>query len=436
MPGFDLLLTAVVILSLPLCVARPWIGLLEYTWLSSMQPHRLAGGFAFDLPFAKLVAIATIAGWLFTRERYALPRYREVALVAALALLFTCTTWLVAIEPDRAHQSWSEMLKVLTMSGIGLTLMQDRRKLRLWLLVLALSFGFLGVTGGLFGLRTLFSERLFGPPESIVSDNNSLGFAFTMILPLLAFLHVDETNPWLRRVLLACFALTIMALFATYSRASLVGFTVVMAPIVVLVRSKDIALLVAAAVACAVVYVAPSQWFERMETIRPSAYKHDSSGSQRMKSWYVAWRLGLDHPVLGAGFHPFSAAVYERYIPNYKDAHDAHNHFLQMLAEHGFTGLLLFVALLVSLPLRLLKAIWRNRGDPQRAWIIHYGEMLLVSLLAYVVGGVFINQPHFELLYQLIAASLALDVLAGTPQGRVEPTGESLLEAGIRWVRG
>lgn len=433
MPGLDWLLILGVILSLPLCVARPWIGLLEYTWLSSMQPHRLVGGVAFDMPFAKMIAAATILGWLFTRERYPLPRLREVGLIAALAILFTCTTWLAALEPERARHSWTEIMKIFVIGGIALTLMQDRRKLRIWLLVLALSFGFLGVTGGLFGLRTLFTTRLFGPPESIVSDNNALGFAFTMILPLLAFLHVDETRPWLRHLLLACFALTIMALFATYSRGAFLGFAIVLLSVVVLIRSKDKALLVAAALSCAVVYLAPSQWFERMQTITPTVYKTDSSGSERMHSWYVAWRLGLDHPLLGAGFHPFSPAVYERYIPGYRDHHDAHNHFLQVLAEHGFTGLLLFVALLVSVQLRLLRLAWSNRGDPQREWIVLSAEMLLASFLAYVVGGLFINQPQAELLYQLIAAALALDVIAAAP---VAPTGESVLRATARRLRG
>jgi probable O-glycosylation ligase (exosortase A-associated) len=434
--GLDLVLLAVVILSLPLCVARPWIGVLEYTWLSCMNPHRLVGGVVFDAPLVRMVAVATLVGWLFTRARYPLPRHRELALVAALSVLFTFTTWLIAIEPEHARQRWGEMVKIVVMSGVALTLMQDRGKLRLWLLVIALSFGFLGVTGGLFGLRTLFAQRLFGPPESIVSDNNALGFTFTMILPLLAFLHLDEARGWLRHALLGCFALTIMALFATYSRGSFVGFAIVLPAILALVRLKDVSLLVAGAAACAVVYLAPAQWFERMETIRPSAYRKDSSGSERMNSWYVAWRLGLDYPLSGAGFRPFSPDVYERYIPGYRDFHDAHNHFLQMLAEHGFSGLLLFLALLLSVQWRLLKTVWRNRGDPRRAWIVHYGEMMLVSFLAFIVGGIFINQPYAELLYQLIAAALALEVLAAAKDGRMEPAGISLPGAVIRRLRG
>ena len=44
MLGYDIVLSLVVFLSLPVCLLRPWIGVLMYTWLSTMTPHRLAEG--------------------------------------------------------------------------------------------------------------------------------------------------------------------------------------------------------------------------------------------------------------------------------------------------------------------------------------------------------------------------------------------------------
>jgi probable O-glycosylation ligase (exosortase A-associated) len=426
-----------VVLALPLCFARPWIGMLIYMWLTCMQPFRYASGAAYDFPAIRLVALATLVGLPFTRERYRLPWRAEVALIAALLVLFTCTTWWAPVQPIRAQAKWLEVMKIAIMAGAALVLLQDRRKLRSWLLIIALSLGYYGITGGVWALQTGLSTRLYGPPGSFIYDNNALGFVFTMVLPLLAFLHIDEDRRWMRYVLLATFGLMIIALFATYSRASFIGFVVVSASIVVLIRTQSKLLLAVGAMACLSVYFAPKQWVaERMQTITPSAYRVDSSGAQRMKSWYVAWRLGLEHPVFGAGFHPFLPEVYERYIPGYSDNHDAHNHCLQMLAEFGFTGLLLFVALLVSVVWRLLRTAWTNRGDPHRVWIVRYAQMILISLLAYIVGGVFINQPHAELLYSLIAAALILDAIATAP-GAEGPgvVGESIVGEVMRRAR-
>jgi hypothetical protein len=69
------------------------------------------------------------------------------------------------------------------------------------------------------------------------------------------------------------------------------------------------------------------------------------SGSGRADYWSVAWREFTENPVLGAG-----AGSYERYWvrdrPNAFFARDAHNLYLEVLAELGPVGLLLLCAAL------------------------------------------------------------------------------------------
>lgn len=428
----DMLLTALIVGLLPFCAWRPWIGMLVFAWIGYMNPHRLCGGFAFHMPYAKMVAAATLAGLLVTRERYPLPRTRETYLMAALWLIFVCSTLFVALQPEIAREKLAEISKILLMTGATIVLFQDRRKLHILLLVIALSIGFFGVTGGLWNLYTGFAERLYGPARSALGDNNALGFTFTIVLPIVALVRRQSSSRWVRGVLLAVFALSIVALFATYSRASLIVLCLTLPLTLALTWRKDFALWAATAAACFAIYAAPRQWVERMQTITPTAYRDTSSGSQRMKSWYIAFRLGLDHPLLGAGFRPFEPDVYERYMPGYWDNHDAHNNFLQVFAEHGIPGLLLFVALLVSLFLTLLRTVRATRGDPSRRWIGDAALFLGVSLVAYVVGGMFLNMPYFDLFYQLVAAIVILQQLAQAPGGEVA-TQEPLLAA--LWAR-
>jgi len=44
----DLFVLAVVFGSVPVILARPWIGVLVWSWLAYMNPHRLAWGIARD----------------------------------------------------------------------------------------------------------------------------------------------------------------------------------------------------------------------------------------------------------------------------------------------------------------------------------------------------------------------------------------------------
>src|SRR5262245_15052453 len=51
----DLHVTALIFASLPYIFKRPYVGVLVWTWISFMNPHRLTWGFAFNMPFAMIV---------------------------------------------------------------------------------------------------------------------------------------------------------------------------------------------------------------------------------------------------------------------------------------------------------------------------------------------------------------------------------------------
>lgn len=402
-------------------LVRPWIGLLAYTWVSLMVPHRMLAASLHDFPAAWGLAAATLLGMLWTRERAPLPRAREVVLLGAFWAVCAASTLFTAFEPERAWPFFERFSKILLMLLPALLLLQGARRLRLWVATIALTLGGLGVITGVRGVATGLNERIFGPAGSIVGDNNALGFALVLAVPLLLFLGKGARSRWAQGFCFGVVVLTVIGIVATYSRGSLVLLAVALAATLLLAREarRGAALLVA--FLAGLVLLAPAQWRERMDTIRPDAYRVDSSGSERMKSWYVAWRIGLDHPLLGAGFQPFSEDVYERYIPGYRDFHNAHNHFLQAFAEHGFTGLALFVALFVSAFTRLLATVRRARGDPALAWADDCARMFAVFLVTYIAGGVFLSLGYFELLYQVLVACLLLDRVTARPSPEEPP---------------
>ena len=69
----DVLVMLIVFGSLPLILARPYVGILMWSWLGYMNPHRLSFGFAYDFPFALCVGIVTLLGVLISREPKRLP---------------------------------------------------------------------------------------------------------------------------------------------------------------------------------------------------------------------------------------------------------------------------------------------------------------------------------------------------------------------------
>ena len=65
----DILLTLVIGALLPAILARPSIGAYAWAWISLMNPHRLAWGFAQTVPFAQIIAITTLLRTLFSTKR-------------------------------------------------------------------------------------------------------------------------------------------------------------------------------------------------------------------------------------------------------------------------------------------------------------------------------------------------------------------------------
>jgi len=90
-----------------------------------------------------------------------------------------------------------------------------------------------------------------------------------------------------------------------------------------------------------------------------------ASGNGRDEYWRVAWAMVEDEPILGGGAGSFEAHWFlDRTVAFH--ARDAHNLYLETLAELGPVGLALLVATLV-LPLAALPAVRRYRYAPAAA---------------------------------------------------------------------
>jgi probable O-glycosylation ligase (exosortase A-associated) len=411
----DVLLTCVIMGLLPFCLSRPWIGVLTWSWLGYMNPHRMTWGFAYDLPFGMMVMVATVVGLVITKDKKGLPNAIEVYLLLALWGWFLVTT-MFAFYPEEAWLQFNKVSKILVGIFLSLFLLQDAQKIRALIWVIALSIGFFGVKGGIFSIMTGAQNQVLGPRDSFISGNTEIGLALNMVIPLLIFLQRGETRMYRRRLLMAAALLSIIASLGTYSRGALIGLAVVV-PLVFLKSRARLILLPLLAVGIFVLpSVMPTRWLERMGTIE--TYDQDVSANQRLNSWYVARELAKDYPIMGGGFRTFSRDIYETYMPGYKyaeNALDAHSIYFQVLGEHGFTGLALFVALIGSTLLSLRRIIWKTRRDPNQQWICNCAQMLEVSVLAYAVSGAFLSMSYFDLFYHLVVITVILKTLAKAP---------------------
>ena len=134
----SLLVVLLVFGSLPVIIVKPHVGVLVWSWIGYMNPHRLTWGFAYHFPFAMVVGLATIAGWAFSREPKTVPWHPLVLLLAVFAAWVSFTT-LFAAYPEAAQAKWDRTIKILLFNGfVTLGLITTRRRLDalIWVIVL------------------------------------------------------------------------------------------------------------------------------------------------------------------------------------------------------------------------------------------------------------------------------------------------------------
>ena len=393
----SILVTLLIFGSLPLIVVKPHVGVLVWSWIGYMNPHRLTWGFAYDFSFAMVVGLVTIAAWLFSREPKTLPWHPLVLLLAAFAAWVSFTT-LFAAYPDHAQWKWDRTIKILLFNGfVTLGLITTRQRLDALIWVIVLSLGFFALKGAVFTVLTGGVYRLQGPAGSFIADNNSFGMALLMTVPLVRYLQLTAQSHRMRLGLLALLVCFLVAVLGTYSRGAMVGLAVTALALLVKSRHRMRLALVAGLALAAAVQFMPEHWHARIASI--FAYEEDASAQARIDSWRYALEVAREHPVVGGGFEVFrgnQAATPAGY-------RSAHSIYFEILGEHGWVGLGLFLALGFGAYRTARSVIRRASDDQELSWAADLASMVQVSIAAYAIAGLFLNLATFDLYYHLIA---------------------------------
>ena len=130
----------------------------------------------------------------------------------------------------------------------------------------------------------------------------------------------------------------------------------------------------------------------------------------RINAWNFAYNLAKAHPITGGGFKTFDPVLFKIYAPDPDDFHDAHSIYFQILAEHGFVGLLLYLMLGIAAWRACNHTIRQTKMLLEWRWASDMASMLQVSLIGFATGGAFLGLGYFDLYYLLVAMVALLGV--------------------------
>ena len=331
---------------------------------------------------------------------------------------------------------FTDVSKVLLIVLVATVVITNERRLWALLVAIAMSIGFHGLKAGIWFVGSGGSFMVWGPEDSFLEANNSIGLALAMNLPLLWTLAQAETNRWLKRLMLVMALFSVPATVGTYSRGAWIGMATGIVLIVLTSRRK----LLLATVLVAAAFVAIPFLPERAENRYRDLvnYQDEGSAQSRFWNWTFAWNVTKAHPLVGAGFDYYSIQAYERYYPEFMErwpgkVWSCHSSWFTILSEHGFIGFAVWIALLLSCLLTLIRAgaLRAAGGEPS---LPHASKALLLSIVTYFVPATFIDAAYFELLWQLIAGVMIVSALAA--RASVASVSKPVQRSGEAAVRG
>jgi probable O-glycosylation ligase (exosortase A-associated) len=404
----DLALTLFLFGSVPFILWRPTVGVFLWILVSVMNPHRLTWDFAYDLRFALVIAIATLVGMLFSREPKHLPVTPVTVVLFMMALWMNVTT-IFAFDTALSLPMWDRVMKIQFMVFVALYLLHSKQHVQVLIWIVAGSVAFFGIKGGLYTLREGGEYPVWGPAESFIEDNNALALALVMTIPLLRYLQLQATNRWVRWGLFGSMVLCGFSALGSQSRGALLGVAAMLTVFWLKSRNKLVTGFVLALLVPAAIGFMPETWENRMRSIQN--YEQDASAMGRINAWMMAVNLANDRPLVGGGFEIYNQSVFGRYAPDPSDVHSAHSIYFQMLGEHGYVGLALFL-LLWTLVWR--DAAWIIRQAHSRKelhWASDLARMIQVSLVGYAVGAAFLDLAYYDVPYNLLIALVVTRIL-------------------------
>ena len=401
----DLIVVLIFTYGAVLTLRRPYVGALLWVWIGLMNPHRMGWGFAYSLPFALIAIALVVLSMSFNSKQVRWPGGGPLTVLMLLIVWMGVTT-LAAILLEPSLSRYVEVLKVLCVLLVLASVVRTREEIVGFAWVVAASMGFFGLKGGFFTLITGGSFRVWGPPASVVEGNNELAVALVMTIPLLYYLAQQSAlsfslpvvrrvgGKWLRRGLYAAMVLSAFAALGSHSRGALLAMIAMASMFWWRSKSKLMIGLALVALAPLLVMFMPSEWFSRMETIQ--SYQADESAMGRINAWTMAINIANSR-ITGAGFATDSPIIYHAYAPNPNFVIVAHSIYFQILGEHGYIGLalyLLFWGLTLRTSTRVIKLA---KGLPDAEWAVQLASMIKVALIGFAVGGAFLSLAYWDM---------------------------------------
>ncbi|MDQ3997801.1 MAG: O-antigen ligase family protein [Gemmatimonadota bacterium] len=387
----------------------------------------------YNLPGANIAMAVALLGLIVQREPRRFPALLAWfgAFIAWAAVAYPLTRF-----PEQVQERVTLLAKLWLIALVAVNALRTRRQIRFFIMFFLACYA-------LYPLRGAFVNYFFAGYSLLgravwnfiyVNPNDLAALTLLQLSMAVGLLATERPRSWVWVAALAAVVLLSLLVLMTQSRGGVIALALFMVLLIASRRRRPLVVVAAGALAVSVALLAPAGVWTRMSGLSKVASTADlrqadpeGSAKGRFDIWRVAVKIIRDQPVLGvgAGAYHLAHASYARddeFGLAVRGKRDTHSTVLNVLAETGVPGLMLFLALLLTTAWKAERIRRACRATlPRESARLLYLEF---GLVAFLVAGVFGSFAHLAFLYVHLALTWAAaeacrrDVSARRPPGQ------------------
>ena len=360
----------------------------------------------YRFPLGDVSIVCALFGLLLQKQPLRVPGLLKGL---GLFLLWATVGYSVSIVPSAVLDRLEVMGKLWLIALVAANALRTRQQIRFFLAFWLACFAFYPVRGALFNYY-IYHENLAGRAiwNYMFSNPNDLAaFGILQLSMALGLNAIEEKGP-VRLGARLGMAVVPFLILLTKSRGAFLGFAVFLTFVLSGHRRRVRAFSLALVVGGLVLAVAPSGVLDRVFALKNiettgdvGSADEEGSAEQRYEIWKVARTIIREHPIAGVGIGSYPAmhartARRSNFKPTALGYRDTHSTYLNVAAETGIIGVLIFLA---SYGVLLYEVdMQRRRAKKLRPHTAQTIFVLEVGLVGFFTAGLFGSFAHVSFL--------------------------------------
>jgi O-antigen ligase len=435
----ELILWALVALSIPAVMRRPFLGVMIYLGANIVRPEMLfwggsSGSFVFSVYYALILVSCFFQGY-FTRLNEVL--HREYLLMLAMLAAIFLSALTTQYQVPEQYYYIIELTKAFGICALLYLSIRDFAEIIRLQQVLLGCLTFLGVWGIEQQMRG--NDRLEGLGGNAWGDSNGVAAVFVLFLPVAlakAFSSEKRSEFW---VSLGMASVMVALIVCTKSRGGLLGLITCLVSLGYYSRKSGKLAKATIILLLLVMPFATGAYLERMKTMQVSDSEDlEGSARSRLILWQAGLKVFVDNPLLGTGFltYPQAKMKYEgsfdyleedfrNMVFRKENKKVTHNSYIQMLSDCGLIGATPYILLIGGGIVAGFRARRGLKESPQKSQQLLWLAGLSAGVTGFSVCIITIDSVLTAFLYfQLVIIgilfrSISASTRAGSPAEQI-----------------